>query len=109
MAYFAGYGGVQSFELLYVGLIDFGIGSFLFTGFLVVIGLNRWVRLEETALNFNYLQSESQRGVSNFQYSTDQSHKKKLQVTFSEKGTKITPKLTSKKLKSFISLSIKSQ
>ena len=40
MAYLAGYGGVQSFELLYVGLIDFGIGSFLFTGFLVVIGLN---------------------------------------------------------------------
>ena len=40
MAYFAGWGGVQTFELLYVGLIDFGIGSFLFTGFLVVIGLN---------------------------------------------------------------------
>jgi len=40
VAYFAGYGGVQTFELLYVGLIDFGIGSFLFTGFLVVIGLN---------------------------------------------------------------------
>jgi len=40
VAYLAGYGGVQSFELLYVGLIDFGIGSFLFTGFLVVIGLN---------------------------------------------------------------------
>ena len=42
VAYLAGYGGVQSFELLYVGLIDFGIGSFLFTGFLVVIGLNRF-------------------------------------------------------------------
>lgn len=40
VAYLAGYGGVQSFEILYVGLIDFGIGSFLFCGFLVVIGLN---------------------------------------------------------------------
>lgn len=37
-AYFSGHGGIQSFELLYVGLIDFGIGSFLFCGFLVVIG-----------------------------------------------------------------------
>ena len=39
VAYFAGYGGVQSFELLYISLIDFGIGSFLFTGFLVGLGI----------------------------------------------------------------------
>ena len=32
VAYFAGYGGVQSFELLYIALIDFGIGTVLFTG-----------------------------------------------------------------------------
>lgn len=38
IAYFGGYGAVQKFELLYVALIDFGIGAFLFTGFLVVIG-----------------------------------------------------------------------
>jgi hypothetical protein len=43
MAYFAGWGGVQSFELLYVGIIDFGIGSFLFCAALVVIGLHRLV------------------------------------------------------------------
>ena len=39
VAYLAGYGNVQPFELLYVGLIDFGIGSFLFCGALVVIGM----------------------------------------------------------------------
>ena len=39
VAYFAGYGAVQSFELFYIGLIDFGIGSFLFTGFLVGLGI----------------------------------------------------------------------
>ena len=60
VAYFANYGAVQRFELLYVSLIgkisntpcllahilhynvpsilDFGIGAFLFTGFLVIIG-----------------------------------------------------------------------
>lgn len=38
-AYLTGYGAVQKFELLYIGLIDFGIGAFLFTGFLVLIGL----------------------------------------------------------------------
>ena len=38
-AYFMGYGGIQKFELLYVCLIDFGIGSFLFCAALVVIGL----------------------------------------------------------------------
>ena len=32
VAYFAGYGGVQSFEVLYIALIDFGIGTVLFTG-----------------------------------------------------------------------------
>ena len=37
-AYFMGYGGIQKFELLYVCLIDFGIGSFLFCAALVVIG-----------------------------------------------------------------------
>lgn len=38
ITYFCGYGAVQKFELLYVALIDFGLGAFLFTGFLVVIG-----------------------------------------------------------------------
>ena len=40
VAYFMGYGGIQTFELLYVGLIDFGIGAFLFCAGLVIIGLN---------------------------------------------------------------------
>ena len=38
-AYFSGYGSIQPFEMLYVGLIDFGLGTFLFCSFLVLLGL----------------------------------------------------------------------